>query len=158
MKTAILPGSFDPVTNGHLDIIKRASLIFDEVMVLVMKNLNKKSLFSVKERIEMLEISVSGLKNVTVSFCDDLISDYVRNKNVVVIKGVRSSSDFNYEYQMALINKKLNVDCETMFLPAKSEYSVVSSSAVKQILNFGGDASWMLPQCVKNEVYKKFNM
>ncbi len=158
MKTAVLPGSFDPVTNGHLDIIKRASLIFDEVIVLVMKNINKKSLFSVKERIEMLKTSVSGLKNVTVSFCDTLISDYVRNKNVVIVKGVRSSSDFNYEHQMALINKELNVYCETMFLPAKSEYLAVSSSAVKQILNFSGDASWMLPECIKNEVYKKFNM
>ena len=146
MLTAIYPGSFDPVTNGHLDIIKRSSKVFDKVIVAVAKNPNKNPLFSVQERKDFLTRVVSGLPNVEVDHFDGLLVDYVRSKDAkVIIKGLRAISDFEYEFQMALMNRKLDHNIETMFMMTNYKYSYLSSSMMKEVGKLGGCIGELVP-------------
>lgn len=151
MKIAICPGSFDPVTLGHLDIISRAAKIFDRIIVAVPVNPDKRYSFSVEERIEMLQkvCAQQGLRNVEADRVEGLLADYARQKGaVVVVKGLRALTDFEYEFQQALTNKKLNSQLETMFLSTSAEYMFLSSSMVKQVAGFGGDISHFVPECI----------
>lgn len=149
MKTAVYPGSFDPVTHGHLDIIERAANIFDKVVVAVLQNNSKTPLFSVDERIDMLKKTTSSFKNVEIDYFSGLLVDYMKQNNYhVIIKGLRMLSDFEYEFQMALMNKKLNNDIETLFMMTNSKYAYLSSSIVKEIAKFNGDISELVPEYV----------
>jgi pantetheine-phosphate adenylyltransferase len=153
---AIYPGSFDPVTNGHKDIIERASRVFDRVIVSVLENPRKEPLFSIEERVEMLKMISNSYENVEVdSFCGLLI-DYAKQKNSnIIVKGLRAMSDFEFEFQMALINRKLDSRLETMFMMTNNRYSYVSSSIVKEIGFFGGDICELVPSEVYNIIMRK---
>ncbi len=156
MTRAVVPGSFDPVTKGHLDIIERSAKIFDEIIVVVLQNPAKITTFSVEERMDFIRRSTSGMKNVSVDSFDGLLVDYMRKKNAaVIVKGLRAVSDFEYEYQMALTNHKLSSDVETLFLNTSQEYMFLSSSIVKQIASFGGDVSDFLPEQIREDVQKR---
>ncbi len=151
MTTAIYPGSFDPVTLGHLDIMERAARIFDTLIVAVPVNPAKTASFSVAERIELLRrvVQAEGLTNVEVDSVQGLLADYARDRGAkTIIKGLRVMSDFEYEFQQALTNKKLNPELETMFLGASAENMFLSSSMVKQVAGFGGDISPFVPAAV----------
>ena len=151
--TAICPGSFDPVTVGHLDIIRRASSMFDRVIVVVMNNTAKHPLFSADERVEMLKKTTSSLENVDIDSYDGLLAEYARLKNAkAIVKGLRAVSDFEYEFQMALTNKKLNPDVDTVFLTARAENMFLSSSIVKQIGSMGGDIGGFVPDEIRDTV------
>lgn len=146
MKRAIYPGSFDPVTLGHMDVIRRACNIFDEVIVTVPINPAKNAAFSTEERMKLLEKACEGLP-VVIDSTEGLLADYAAQKGVnTLIKGLRAMSDFEYEFQMALTNKKLNPQLETVFIPTSSEFMFLSSSMVKQIASFGGDISHFVPE------------
>lgn len=158
MKAAIYPGSFDPVTYGHLDIIRRAAEIFDELTVSVLNNNVKTPLFSAQERVNILKEATKDIPNVKIdSFCGLLI-DYAKQKDVhVIIRGLRAITDFEYELQMAQMNGKLsNGELDTMFLTTSLEYAYLSSSSVKEIAYFGGDISQCVPDFVGKLVYEKF--
>ena len=158
MKPAICPGSFDPVTLGHLDIIERAAELFDEVIVLVMSNRSKSgSLFTVEERIELINRTIKG-KNIKVDTYDGLLVDYAKQKNAVaIVKGLRAMSDFEYEFQMALVNRNIYDGAETVFLTTSSENMYLSSSVVKQVAFYGGDISKFVPEFVAEEVKRKIS-
>lgn len=154
--TVIYPGSFDPVTLGHLDIIRRASAMFDKVIVVVMTNMNKRCSFSPEERRDMIIKSIDGLHNVEVDFYNGLLADYTRIKNAsAIIKGLRAMSDFEYEFQMALTNKKLNPEVETLFLTTSTQYMYLSSSMVKQIASMNGDISDFVPPQIHSDILKR---
>ncbi len=156
-KTAIYPGSFDPLTNGHVDVINRALEIFDQVIVAVLHNPSKKALFSSAERVEMIQQSFNGLKPVLVETFDGLLVDYARMKNAVaVIRGMRAISDFENEFQMALMNRKLNKDVQSVFLMTGLRWIFTSSSIIKEAAQFGGDISDMVPEAVKLKLLEKF--
>lgn len=156
MKTAICSGSFDPVTLGHIDIITRASKMFDHIIVAVLTNMNKTACFTVEERIKLLQESTADLKNVEVMGFDGLLADFAAQQNATtIIRGLRALSDFEYEFQMALTNKKLNPELETAFLTTRSEYMFLSSSIVKQVAQLGGDISSFVPECVHDEILKR---
>jgi pantetheine-phosphate adenylyltransferase len=156
MIRVIYPGSFDPVTNGHLDIIERSSKIFDEVIVAVLKNPSKDPLFTMEERVEMLKESTKGLKNVEVDCFSGLLMDYAKKKKAkAVIKGLRAVSDFETEFQMALMNKKLNNEIETFFIMTNSKYSYLSSSLVKEVAKFKGCIKDLVPQKVEEKLFEK---
>ncbi|MBQ7792663.1 MAG: pantetheine-phosphate adenylyltransferase, partial [Clostridia bacterium] len=139
MKTAVYPGSFDPLTNGHLDIITRSSKLFDKVIVTVLKNSAKKPLFSIEERVDFIRRTTEHLPNVEVESFDGLLVDFAKEKNCnVLIKGLRVVSDFEYEFQMALANKNQMPEVETMFLPTAQEYMFLSSSIVKELARYHG--------------------
>ena len=153
MRIAIYPGSFDPVTNGHLDIISRATKLFDKVIVLVSKNPNKPSSFSITERKDLLVKATECFDNIEVDSFEGLLVDYFNEKGAdVIVKGLRAMSDFEYEFQMALANKKLQGQAETIFLTASSENTFLSSSMVKQIAMFDGDISSFVPQCIHEQI------
>ncbi len=153
MKIAICPGSFDPITVGHLDIIHRATLLFDEVIVLVVINPDKTPSFTAEERIELIKKATQGMKNVKIDSFGGLLADYAKEKNAcAIVKGLRAVSDFEYEFQMALTNRKLNPSMETVFLNTCAEYMYLSSSMVKQIARFGGDISSFVPNEILNDV------
>lgn len=160
MRIAVCPGSFDPITVGHLDIIERASKLFDKVIVLVSFNRSKnKAVFSTKERIEMIIAVTRGIDNVVVDCYDGLLADYLKMTGAeVIVKGLRAVSDFEYEFQMALANKKLYNDAETVFLTTAGENMFLSSSVVKEIASFGGDISdFVHPEIldmIKNRLYQ----
>lgn len=156
MITAICPGSFDPVTVGHVDIITRAAAMFDHVIVAVMHNLDKHHSFSAEERIALLKRSVD-LPNVEIEAFGGLLAEYARQKGAtVLVKGLRAVSDFEYEFQQALINKKLNPDLETVFLTTRSENMYLSSSIVKQIATLGGDISGFVPANLIGDIQERF--
>lgn len=156
MKTAICPGSFDPITLGHLDIIRRAAEIFPHVIVAVMVNAKKKGLFSVEERVALIERAVKDLPNVSVESSSALLAQWTAEKgDCVVVKGLRAISDFEAEFQMALINRKLNPDLETVFLPTSEEYLYLSSSIVREVCSLGGDISELVPAEILEDVKKK---
>ena len=156
MKTVVYPGSFDPPTNGHLDVIQRASKLFDRVVVAVARNNNKSPLFSPIERKELIEESVSELNNVDVDVFEGLLIDYVKKQNCnIVIRGIRAVSDFEFEFQMALMNRKLNEKIETLFMMPRASYSFLSSHLVKEIAELGGDVSTFVSQTTSKALVKK---
>lgn len=156
MKTAVCPGSFDPVTMGHLDIIERAAGIFDRVIVAVLHNARKTTWFSVEERMDLLTKATSHLPNVEVDSSSMLLADYAAKRNVmVVVKGLRAVSDFEHEFQMALINRKLNPTLDTVFLNSGERFQYLSSSAVKEVGLLGGDISDFIPSVILGDIYAK---
>lgn len=147
MKIAIYPGSFDPVTSGHLNIIRRAARIFDKVIVCVMVNSGKQPMFTQQERVDMIKSVVTDLENVEVDASNALLAEYAKSKgSCVIIKGLRAGSDFENEFQMALINHKINPDLDTMFLTSEHQYMYLSSSTVKELGNYNVDLSDFLPE------------
>jgi len=155
MRRAVCPGSYDPPTNGHLDILERAAGLFDEVVVAVLINKSKKGLFTVEERIELLAESAAHLPNVRIDSWHGLLVDYCRQHDVqAIVKGLRAVSDFDYELQMAQMNSSL-VDVETVFIPTSPEYSFLASSLVKEVAMFGGDVSALVPPFVLERLHAR---
>ena len=153
---AIYPGSFDPVTYGHLDIIQRAQRLFDTVVIAVAGNSQKKPLFSVKERLDMLRKATQGMDGVVITHFDGLVVDYARKNNLgVIIRGLRMVSDFEYEFQMALTNRKLASDVETIFLMPAEQYSYISSRLLKETAGLGADISSFVPGYVQDALKAK---
>ena len=147
MRTAVYPGSFDPVTNGHMEIIRRAAALFDRVVVLVAVNAMKAGFFSKQERVELLELCVAQIPNVCVDFTEGLVAHYARDIAAdVIVKGLRAMTDFEFEFQQALINRQLNPGAETVFLPASGTSMYLSSGMVKQVCALGGDISEFVPR------------
>ncbi|ADQ46329.1 pantetheine-phosphate adenylyltransferase [Caldicellulosiruptor kronotskyensis 2002] len=158
MKIGVYPGSFDPVTNGHLDIIERASKIFDKLIVAVLVNPNKTPVFDIEERVELLKETTEHLPNVEVKAFKGLLIDFMKQENAkVIVKGLRAVSDFEYEFQMALLNKKLEPSIETIFMMTNSKYSYLSSSMVKEVARFGGCIEDLVPEKIAKKVMKKLN-
>jgi len=146
MAVAICPGTFDPVTNGHLDIIERASVVFDAVIVSILVNREKRALFTIEERMEMLRIACAHLPNMSVEHFEGLLVDYVRARGThVVVRGLRAVSDFEYEMTLALMNRKLDPTIENMYIMASQENSFLSSSIVKEVATLGGDIGCLVP-------------
>ena len=151
IKIVVYPGAFDPVTYGHIDIIKRASKIFDKVIVAVAHNQEKAALFSVEERVSMLKDSIKGMKNVAIDDFEGLVVDYVKDVGAnVIIRGLRMISDFEYEFQMALTNRKLADKIETIFMMPHESYSYISSKLIKEAASLGADVSNFIPKKVRN--------
>ena len=158
MKTVVCPGSFDPITNGHMDIVKRASGIFDRVIVLVAANQEKHNFFTVEERVEMIRrvVRETGLSNVEVDQDSGLLVSYIQRVGAVaIVKGLRAVSDFEYEFQMALTNHKLLPQCETIFFTTSSRNMYLSSSIVRQVGRLGGDITGFVPPCVYEQIHEK---
>ena len=156
MKKAVCPGSFDPITNGHVDIIKRAAELFDEVTVLVVTNPDKKCVFSPEERCELIKKATDGIGVIKVDCFSGLLADYVKQNEIcAIVKGIRSSSDFEYEFQMALANRSLAPSAETVFITADPQNMYVSSSLIRQIAAFGGDVSDFVPKNIVEEIEKR---
>lgn len=157
MKIAVCPGSFDPVTIGHIDIIRRAAKLFDKVIVVVMVNYHKPaSYFTADERVELIKRSTKGIENIEVDTYGGLLADYASKKGAcAVVKGLRAVSDFEYEFQQALTNKKLNPEMETVFVAANADNMYLSSSVVKQVCEFGGDISEFVPAEVCEDIIKR---
>ena len=154
---AIYPGSFDPITYGHIDIIKRALTIFEEVVVAVANNSSKDPLFNVKERVEMIKQATKDLDRVSVESFDGLVVDYARKKKIsVIIRGLRMISDFEYEFQMGLTNRKLAPDIETIYLMPSESYSYISSKLLKEAAGLGADISNFVPKFIVNKLKAKF--
>ena len=156
MKIAIYPGSFDPITLGHLNIIKRAALCFDKLIVCVMVNSQKNGLFTPEERVELIRRVVSQLPNVEVDASSILLAEYAKQRRArVIVKGLRAVSDFEAEVQMSVINRKLNPNVDTMFLPSHEKYSYLSSTVVKEMVRYGVELSDFLPREIIQDVKKK---
>ena len=157
MQTAIYPGFFDPITNGHLSILKRALEIFDKVIVTILKNPQKVPLFSIDERIHMIEHALKDVPNVEVDTFDGLLVDYAVQKNSkVILRGLRALSDFEYEFQMALMNRKLNRKVQSVFLMTDYKWFYISSTIIKEAASFGGDVSGLVPRVVNEKLREKF--
>lgn len=158
MRTAIYPGSFDPITLGHLNLIKRASAVFDKLIVCIMVNHEKSPLFSVDERVRQIKLVTEKFGNVEVDFSDKLVADYAREKGAsVIIRGLRALSDFEKECQMAIINKKINPDLDTFFLAASEKYMYLSSSAVRELALFKADLTDFAPREIIDEITEKIS-
>ena len=156
MKIASCPGSFDPITKGHLNIIERSAKLFDAVIVLVLVNPNKKPTFSAAERVDFIRKACEHIPNVKVDSYHGLLADYAyRVGACTIIKGLRAVTDFEYEFQQALVNKQLNPELETMFVITDSSYMYLSSSMVRQVAGFGGDVSEFLPESICEEIVKR---
>lgn len=159
MKKAIYPGSFDPVTNGHMDMIQRASKIVDELVVGVLNNSAKNSLFSVEERVSMLKEMTQDMKNVTVESFNGLMVDYMDEIGAtIVVRGLRAVTDFEYELQIAQTNHKVNPKIDTIFLTTSLEYAYLSSTIVKEFASYGGDISNFVPERFIHDIYSKYNI
>lgn len=157
-RTVICPGSFDPVTLGHIDIITRAANMFDKVIVAVLVNSSKQPSFTIEERTALLEKTLSGYDNIEVRSFDGLLADYARQTGATaVVKGLRAMSDFEYEFQMSLTNKSLNPDLETVFLTSRAEYMYLSSSIVKQVATLNGDITNFVPECIHDEIKQRLS-
>lgn len=155
-RKAIFAGSFDPITNGHLDIICRASNLFDELQIGVLYNPNKKGLFNFDERVELIKSCTSHLTNIKIVSFDGLLVNYCQDNGIdTLIRGVRTGADIEYELQMAHMNRELNPNIETIILPTKPEYSFISSSLVKEVLTFGGDIKSLVPEVILYKVRNK---
>lgn len=154
---AIYPGSFDPCTNGHLDIIERSSKIFEKVIVAVLVNSSKTPTFTVEERMDLLKTATKHISNVEVMTFNGLLAQFAeQQKAKVIIKGLRAVSDFEYEFQMSLTNNKLNPNVETLFMTTKSENMYLSSSIVREVARYGGNISGMVPDVITEKIYNKF--
>ncbi len=159
MNIGIYPGSFDPITYGHLDIIQRSLKLFDRLIVAVLSNPRKKPLFTVEERIEMIRDSVHDIPNVEIDSFSGLLVDFAKLKKArVIVKGLRAVSDFEYELQMALMNKKLDERIETIFIMTNSKYSYLSSSVVKEVSSLGGCVATVVPPLVEKRLKQKFKI
>ncbi|MEG2381736.1 MAG: pantetheine-phosphate adenylyltransferase [Oscillospiraceae bacterium] len=157
MKTAVYPGSFDPCTNGHLDVISRASAIFDKVIVAVLINSSKTSLFTIEERMNMLKTATAKFDNIEICYFSGLLVDFMKQvDSKIIIKGIRAVSDFEYEFQMALTNRTLYSELETLFLHTSKDYMFLSSSIVKEIAKYGGNLSGLVPDCLINDINERF--
>jgi len=157
MRTVIYPGSFDPMTNGHLDVLQRAAKLFDRVIVAVAKNDSKHPLFTFDERLDLVQCSTQRMPGVKVDGFDGLLVDYVEKRGAqAVVRGLRAVSDFEYEFQLALMNRKLNEQFETIFMTPKETYTFLSSSMVKEIARLGGDVSAFVPAHVRKALARKF--
>ncbi|HIS65063.1 MAG TPA: pantetheine-phosphate adenylyltransferase [Candidatus Avoscillospira avistercoris] len=158
MTTAIYPGSFDPITKGHLNIIQRAAKIFDRLIVCVMVNVDKRPMFTSEERVDMIRRVTQGLDNVTVDSSSALLAEYAQQNNVnVVVKGLRAATDFEKEFQMALINHKMNPNLDSMFLTSEHQFMYLSSSVVKELGSHGADLSDFLPEEIIPDCVKRMN-
>ncbi|MDO9565181.1 MAG: pantetheine-phosphate adenylyltransferase [Candidatus Desulfaltia sp.] len=156
-KIAVYPGSFDPVTNGHIDIVERGLKVFDKIIVAILHNSSKKFLFTIEERIKMIEESLSGFSNIEVDEFDGLLVDYAQKREATaILRGMRAVSDFEYEFQLALMNRKLNKDVQTVFLMTGLRWIFTSSSIIKEAARFGGDIEGMVPPVVNRKLKEKF--
>lgn len=154
---AVYPGSFDPITNGHIYIAERAASIFDELIVSVLYNEHKSSTFTVKERCEMAREALKHIKNIKIDSFEGLLVDYMRQtKSRVIIRGLRAMSDFEYEFQIALMNRQLSPDIETFFIVTDPKYSYVSSSGVREVFHFGGTVRDVIPECVFKKLRERY--
>lgn len=157
MKTVVYPGSFDPCTNGHLDVISRAANIADRVIVAVLVNSNKTPLFSATERVELLKTVTKDFKNVEICSFSGLLVDFMKEVDAtVIVKGIRAVSDFEYEFQMALTNHALSPEIETVFIPSSKDYMFLSSSLVKEVANYGGSLNGLVPEPLIPIINKRF--
>ena len=157
MKTAVYPGSFDPVTNGHIDVIERALKIFDKVIIAVGDNPEKKPLFSTQERMDMIKESTNHLKNVEIDKLSGLLLNYVKKKNCnIILRGLRAISDFEFEFQRALMNRKIDNEIETLFIMTKESYVYLNSSIVKEMAMFRGNVNPFVPKIVEKRLIEKF--
>ena len=153
---AIYPGSFDPITNGHLDLIERGSALFDRLIVAILRNAEKRPLFSVEERVQMLRETIAGLPNVEVDSFDGLLVDYAAQRSAsVILRGIRAISDYEYELQMALMNRRLRPEIETVFLMAGEEHSFISSRLVKEVVRLGGNISGLVPPSIEGRLRRR---
>ncbi|MDR2210693.1 MAG: pantetheine-phosphate adenylyltransferase [Spirochaetaceae bacterium] len=158
MVKAAFPGSFDPPTWGHMNIIQRSASIFDEITVIVAENRHKKYLFSSQERLELIAGLIKPWKNVSVTLCTGLIVDFLAEKKIpVLIRGIRGGGDFSYEFELSLMNRALNPGIETVFFTTDPQYFVIRSSAIKELASFGGDVTAMVPEPVIRALGEKFN-
>ncbi len=159
MRIAVYPGSFDPITNGHIDIIERAAEVFDKVYVAILKNSSKSPLFSVPEREELISRVTRHIPNVEAVSFDGLLVDFMREKKAtVIVKGLRAVSDFEYEFQMALINRQLAPEVETMFMMTKAQNQYLSSSIVKEVAKYNAPLDGMVPEEIQAEIYEKIRL
>ena len=158
MTTALIPGSFDPITLGHLNIIRRAANIFDKVVVCVMKNSAKNYLFNTAERMELVEKVTSRFPNVEVATNSGLLAEFAKSfEGAVIVKGLRAVSDFDYEFQIALVNKKMNPELDTLFLTASEKYTFLSSTVVKEMAAYGADLSELVPVEILDDIKERIN-
>ncbi len=158
-KIAVYPGTFDPITNGHIDLILRSLRIFNEVIVAVALNPKKKPLFTLKKRLHMIQEAIAGIKGVKVEAFDGLLVDYVKTmKGIAIIRGLRAVSDFEYEMQMALMNRRLDSGIETVFMMPSEEYSFLTSTMVKEVASFGGSVNGLVPEIVEKEFKRRFRV
>jgi pantetheine-phosphate adenylyltransferase len=154
---AVYPGTFDPVTNGHIDLVERSLRIFDELVIAVAENPKKQPLFSLDDRIDMFKTVTAGFKNITIEGFDGLLVDYVRQKRAsAIVRGLRAISDFEYEMQMALMNRRFDHTIETVFLMPNEAYSFITSTIVKEAAGYGGDISTLVPSVVLERLKNKF--
>ena len=159
MKRGIYPGTFDPVTNGHLDLIQRGMRIFDEIIIAVAPSPRKEPLFTIEERLRMIREAVKDYRNVKVEAFSGLLVDYAKSKGgVAIIRGLRAVSDFEYELQMALMNRRLDMDVETVFMMPSEEYSFLTSTIVKEVASFGGSVTGLVPDGVEKALEEKFRI
>jgi pantetheine-phosphate adenylyltransferase len=157
-KIAVYPGSFDPITNGHLDILNRGLELFDKVIVAIANNIEKRALFSVEERTDLIRKSVNGDEHVLVDSFDGLLVDYVKKVNArFVIRGLRAMSDFEYEFQMASMNRNLNKGMDTLFMMTSKDYFFISSRTIKEVASFGGSVKGLVPEVVGKSLKERFS-
>lgn len=156
MKIFVYPGSFDPITNGHIDIIERASKLCDKIVIAVLVNNTKKPYFTMEERVELIQGSLKDVKNAEVKSFSGLLIDFMKLHGAyVIVKGLRAVSDFEYELQMALLNKNLDSDIETLFMMTSLHYSFLSSSIVRDLARNGGEITGLVPDCIKKRIYDR---